>query len=137
MINRPGEAQTVPITTRQLEAIVRLSEALAKMRLSAEATVVDVEEALRLFKVSTLAASQANSMAMASMPAGGSGEITRAEDFLRGSLPAKMTVPAKRILEEAQMKGFNVDVVRTCIRAMVLRNEVQEIYQGKMLKRLR
>ena len=30
------------------------------MRLSAEATVVDVEEALRLFKVSTLAASQAH-----------------------------------------------------------------------------
>lgn len=30
------------------------------MRLSAEATVADVEEALRLFKVSTLAASQSN-----------------------------------------------------------------------------
>jgi hypothetical protein len=30
------------------------------MRLSAEATVADVDEALRLFKVSTLAASQSN-----------------------------------------------------------------------------
>ncbi|RYH28447.1 hypothetical protein EON65_12225 [archaeon] len=47
LLSRPGEAQTVPITTRQLEAIVRLSESLAKMRLSAEATVSDVEEALR------------------------------------------------------------------------------------------
>ena len=50
--------QAVPITIRQLEALVRLSEALAKMRMSAEVSVADVQEALRLFKVSTLAASQ-------------------------------------------------------------------------------
>ena len=49
--NNPSETVVVPITIRQLEALVRLSESLAKMRCSAEATVVDVEEALRLFKV--------------------------------------------------------------------------------------
>jgi DNA replicative helicase MCM subunit Mcm2 (Cdc46/Mcm family) len=32
-------AQAVPITVRQLEALVRISESLAKMRLSAEVTV--------------------------------------------------------------------------------------------------
>lgn len=31
--NETGEATAVPITVRQLEAIVRLSESLAKMRL--------------------------------------------------------------------------------------------------------
>lgn len=41
----------VPITVRQLEAIVRIAEALAKMRLQPFATVGDVDEALRLFKV--------------------------------------------------------------------------------------
>ena len=55
----------VPITVRQLEALVRLAESLAKMRLSAEATVNDVEEALRLFKVSTLAASQSHPSVLA------------------------------------------------------------------------
>jgi DNA replication licensing factor MCM5 len=49
--NNPADTVVVPITIRQLEALVRLSESLAKMRLSAEATVSDVEEALRLFKV--------------------------------------------------------------------------------------
>jgi hypothetical protein len=49
--NNPTDTVVVPITIRQLEALVRLSESLAKMRLSAEATVSDVEEALRLFKV--------------------------------------------------------------------------------------
>jgi DNA replication licensing factor MCM5 len=40
--------------TSQLEAIVRLSESLAKMRLSQQATEEDVDEALRLFKYSTI-----------------------------------------------------------------------------------
>jgi len=31
--NETGEAAAIPITVRQLEAIVRLSEALAKMKL--------------------------------------------------------------------------------------------------------
>jgi MCM AAA-lid domain len=35
-------AQAVPITVRQLEALVRISESLAKMRLSAEVTVTIV-----------------------------------------------------------------------------------------------
>ena len=38
----------------QLEAIVRLSEALAKMRLSPVATEQHVEEAIRVFTVSTV-----------------------------------------------------------------------------------
>lgn len=44
----------IPITVRQLEAIVRLSEALAKMELSHVVTERHVEEAIRLFKVSTM-----------------------------------------------------------------------------------
>jgi DNA replication licensing factor MCM5 len=37
---------------RQLEAIIRLSESIAKMRLSKEVNRSDVEEAHRLFSVS-------------------------------------------------------------------------------------
>lgn len=39
---------------RQLEAIVRIAEALSKMKLQPFAAEADVEEALRLFQVSTL-----------------------------------------------------------------------------------
>ena len=38
------EVSTIPITVRQLEAIVRLSESLAKMSLEKEATVEHVTE---------------------------------------------------------------------------------------------
>ena len=42
------------LSRRQLEAIVRIAEALSKMKLQPFATEADVEEALRLFQVSTL-----------------------------------------------------------------------------------
>jgi len=48
---------------RQLEAIIRISESLAKMQLQAFATEVHVNEALRLFQVSTLDAASSGSLA--------------------------------------------------------------------------
>ena len=54
--------QTVPITVRQLEAVVRLSESLAKMQLSPEATPEHVQEAIRLFKVATLNAANSGAI---------------------------------------------------------------------------
>ena len=53
-----SDASVIPITVRQLEAIVRIAESLAKMTLSREATVEHVEEAIRLFKVSTISAAK-------------------------------------------------------------------------------
>lgn len=58
-----GSTAVIPITVRQLEAICRISEALAKMELSATATKRHVDEAIRLFKVSTLEASQSGRVA--------------------------------------------------------------------------
>ncbi|KOB79422.1 Minichromosome maintenance 5 [Operophtera brumata] len=43
---------SIPITVRQLEAVVRISESLAKMQLQPFATEAHVTEALRLFQVS-------------------------------------------------------------------------------------
>lgn len=141
LVNKGGSSNAaIPITTRQLEAIVRLSESLAKMRLSAEATMVDVEEALRLFKVSTLAASQSSSAVMAALTNGPGGipqEIQRAEEFLRRRLAVRMTVSAKKVIEEAQIQGYSNDAIRASIRAMVLRNELEELQQGRILRRLR
>lgn len=45
--------KTITATPRQLESLIRLSEALAKMRLAPEVTLPDVQEAIRLVKVAT------------------------------------------------------------------------------------
>lgn len=132
---RPNEAQVIPITVRQLEALVRISESLAKMRLSAEATPADVEEAIRLFKTSTLAASQSSPMLMGG--AGASAEVKKAEEFLKRRMGIRMTVNAKRVLEEAQSQGYAVEAVQRAIAAMVMRSELLECNQRKILKRIR
>ena len=53
----------VSLPQRQLEAIVRISESLAKMAMLPFATEVHVDEALRLFQVSTLEAAQSGKLA--------------------------------------------------------------------------
>ncbi|EAS30980.3 DNA replication licensing factor mcm5 [Coccidioides immitis RS] len=45
---------SIPITVRQLEAIIRITESLAKLSLSAVATEAHVDEAVRLFLASTM-----------------------------------------------------------------------------------
>ena len=49
----PAGRKTIAATTRQLESLVRLSEAHARMRLSHTVEEMDVEEAVRLMDVST------------------------------------------------------------------------------------
>lgn len=49
-----GQGMVVPITVRQLEALVRLSESLAKMQLRNDVSEEHVREAIRLFKASTM-----------------------------------------------------------------------------------
>lgn len=46
--------QTITATPRQLESLIRLSEALARMRLSETVEEQDAAEALRLMQVSSL-----------------------------------------------------------------------------------
>lgn len=53
---RGGNSKTITATTRQLESLIRLSQALAKMRLDDYVRVDDVNEAIRLMKIATQAA---------------------------------------------------------------------------------
>ena len=48
-----GGKRTITATTRQLESIIRLSEAHARMRLSPEVEEADAVEAMRLMRVAT------------------------------------------------------------------------------------
>jgi len=103
------------------------------MRLSAEATVSDVEEALRLFSVSTLAASQANPLSLNNS----SDSVKKAEDYLRRRMGLRTHINSKQIIEEASVQGYSHDIIKHAIAAMTLRCEVVEINQGKLLKRIK
>lgn len=59
-----GKKQSaIPITVRQLEAVIRMSESIAKMELVPFASDKHVDEALRLFRVSTIEAAATGNLA--------------------------------------------------------------------------
>merc|ERR1711981_679593 len=62
-VEEEGEKRlAIPITVRQLEAVVRISESLAKMALQPFVTDAHVDEAIRIFQVSTLSAAQSGDL---------------------------------------------------------------------------
>lgn len=132
---------TIPITVRQLEALVRISESLAKMRLCPDVRAEDVAEAMRLFKASTMAANQVdqtNAMGRAGAVGGAAqDEVSRTEDFLRVRMTLGSVVNRRRLMEEATAQGYNAVSLAQCFHIMVQRGEVEEKNQGRLLKRIR
>lgn len=135
----------IPITVRQLEALVRLSESLAKMRLESEVQPQDVTEALRLFRVSTMTANAADQSSGAAATAGAGvvaapnrQEVDRTEAFLRSRLTiGGMMVNKQRLIEEAVGQGFNGVLVSRALSIMASRGELLERNQGRLIKRIK
>ena len=139
---------TIPITVRQLEALVRISESLAKIRLDTEVRIEDVHEALRLFRVSTMAANAADQIngsssgggAHGSSVLGGAGnreDFDRAQGFLRCRLAIGSTVNKQKLIEEGSGQGYNFMTMVRVLSAMAQRGELLERNQGRLLKRVK
>lgn len=82
---RKENKKHIPITVRQLEAIIRLSESLAKMRLSDTVTKEDVEVANHIFETSTMDSLKSD-VGMVINPEK-MGEIRKIEETIRSMLP--------------------------------------------------
>lgn len=131
----------IPITVRQLEALVRLSESLAKMRLDEEVQPQDVTEALRLFKASTMAANSTDqnrvNSSFSSVAAPNRPEMERIEGFLRSRLTVGTLVNKQRLVEEAAGQGYNAVLVGRALSVMANRGELLEKNQGRLMKRIK
>lgn len=136
---KPDEQPVIPITVRQLEALVRLSESLAKLRLQEEVQIEDVEMAYGLFERSTMAANQVdrketNWSAVQQVP---DFEFDRAESFLRSRLSVGSMVNKQRLLQEAGQSGYDARAIAKSLGVMVGRGELQEHNKGKMMRRIK
>ena len=131
--------QAVPITVRQLEALVRLSEAQAKMKLSKDVEPEDVREALRLFKVSTMAARETDSNGTDGglLGAGARDEYLKAESFLQSHLAVGQLANKNKILEQAAGTGININILARVIKAMGRKGEILEKREGKQVYRVK
>ncbi|WRX32915.1 MCM [Theobroma cacao] len=123
--NETGEAAAIPITVRQLEAIIRLSEALAKMKLSHVATEGDVAEALRLFKVSTMDAARSGINQQINITPDMANDIKQAENQIKRRLGIGNRISERRLIDDLIRMGMNESMVRRAILIMHQRGEVE------------
>merc|ERR1719346_250524 len=123
------EKATIPITVRQLEAIIRISESLAKMELREEVDIAHVEEALRMFTVSTLDAANRDrgTVGVDSLTDAEKEELHKAEEQVK-RLMARGSRKHKYQLETLLVSAGGVDekMARRAMHIMTMRGELQE-----------
>lgn len=129
----------IPITVRQLEAIIRISESLAKMRLLPFATTAHVEEALRLFQVSTLDAAMSGSLSGAEdfTPEQDVEEVRQIEKQVKRRFAIGTQVSEQRIIQDFVKQKYNERAIHTVIYIMLRRGELEHRFQRKVLYRVK
>lgn len=96
----------IPITIRQLESLARISESLAKMTLSRFVTEMHVEEAIRLFKLSTVEASK-STLAKENLSEAERERVKAAEAVILSHLPFGSRASKMSILRQLAKRGFD------------------------------
>ncbi|KAI4379354.1 hypothetical protein MLD38_005666 [Melastoma candidum] len=133
--NDTGEAAAIPITVRQLEAIVRLSEALAKMKLSHVATEENVQEAIRLFTVSTMDAARSGVNQQINITPDMGNEIKQAETQIRRRIGIGNHISERKLIDELTRMGMNESTVRRALIIMHQRDEVEYKRERRLIFR--
>ncbi|KAH7310320.1 MCM2/3/5 family-domain-containing protein [Rhexocercosporidium sp. MPI-PUGE-AT-0058] len=124
---------SIPITVRQLEAIIRITESLAKLSLSPIATEQHVDEAIRLFLASTMDAVKMGS---------GQGskelndEVNKLEEELKKRLPIGWSTSLQTLKRElCDGKGYSEQALQRAITVLQRRDTVTIRGQGSQVYR--
>jgi DNA replication licensing factor MCM5 len=126
----------IPITVRQLEAIIRISEAIAKMHLDPLVTVKHVEEAHRIFKISTLnAAASGMSNSSSSTPAELTDMVQKIEDAIKRRVAIGTKISYPKLQQEMLMRFDNQRAIDHAIIAMVRKGDFEHQESRKILFR--
>ncbi|XP_060171897.1 DNA replication licensing factor MCM5 [Lycium barbarum] len=133
--NETGEAAVIPITVRQLEAIVRLSEALARMRLSQVANEDHVLEAIRLFNNSTMDAARSGINQHINLTPEMANEIKQAEAQIKRRMGIGSHISERRLIDDLTRMGLNESIVRRALIIMHQRDEVEYKRERRVIVR--
>ncbi|KFP34509.1 DNA replication licensing factor MCM5 [Colius striatus] len=133
------KAGTVSLGCRQLEAIVRIAESLSKMKLQPFATEADVEEALRLFQVSTLDAAMSGSLSGAEGFTTQEDQemLSRIEKQLKRRFAIGSQVSEHSIVQDFVRQKYPEHAIYKVLQLMMRRGEIQHRMQRKVLYRLK
>lgn len=124
---------SIPITVRQLEAIVRITESLAKLTLSPVATEDHVDEAIRLFLCSTMdAVNQGGNLGSREL----NDEVNRIEADLKRRLPIGWSTSLATLRREmVEGKGFSEQALNRALMIMQRRDTIMFRNQGAQVYR--
>ncbi|KAI1635287.1 MCM-domain-containing protein [Biscogniauxia mediterranea] len=124
---------SIPITVRQLEAIVRITEALAKLTLSPVATEQHVDEAIRLFLCSTMdAVNQGSNQGSREL----NEEVSRVETELKRRLPIGWSTSLATLRREmVEGRGFSEQSLNRALMILQRRDTIMFRNQGAQVYR--
>jgi DNA replication licensing factor MCM5 len=130
------ERSSIPITVRQLEAIIRISESLAKITLSPRVNQHHVEEAIRLFKYSTMdavAAGQVDGMTRSEL----NDEMERIEKELKRRLPIGWSTSYQSLVREfVAQQGYSQHALERALFILEKREVIRFSGQKKVVNRV-
>ncbi|KAJ4346712.1 minichromosome maintenance protein 5 [Didymosphaeria variabile] len=118
-----NQRSSIPITVRQLEAIIRITESLAKLSLSPVADESHVDEAIRLFLASTMdAVTQGEGQASKELM----DEVNKVEEELRRRMPIGWQVNLSTLKREmCDGKGYSEQALGRALHVMAARETIQ------------
>ncbi|KAI5149414.1 DNA replication licensing factor MCM5 [Enteropsectra breve] len=128
-----GAKKGIPITVRQLEAIVRIGEALAKMELSSIVTEKHMDEAIRIFQVSTMSAVAQGHMVEGMVRPAFFEEI---EDIVAKIKDIMPVGSSKKYSDLYAVIKKNDGLIRKAVDYMVKQNKLVSKDYGRILVRL-
>jgi DNA replication licensing factor MCM5 len=126
---------SIPITVRQLEAIIRITESLAKLRLMPIADESHVDEAIRLFLASTM-----DAVTQGEGAGGGNRqlmeEVGKVEEELRRRLPIGWSTSLGTLRREfVTGKGYSEAALARALHVLQRRESVQMRSGGSLVYR--
>ncbi|KAK9865705.1 hypothetical protein WJX84_000936, partial [Apatococcus fuscideae] len=124
----------VPITVRQLEAIIRIAESLARMQLKPVAGPEHVDEAIYLFNQATVDALKSG-IHEGQLAGGDSEEILRVQEQIKSRVAIGSYVSEQRITQEMLRLGLSEFTVQKAIHFLVAQKEFEYRRERRLLYR--
>jgi len=131
------DAPAVPITVRQLEAIVRVSESLAKMQLQLSVTESHVREAIRLFNVSTVDAANSGIVDSIVFTPEQRDEFSKIEQQIKRRLAIGASLSEKRLIDDVIRYGFTEQSIRRSLVFLTQQGDIEHRRERRVIHRRR
>ena len=109
----------IPITVRQLEAVIRLSESIARMRLKQQVGLEEVEEAHYLFEISTMKTIEGSSELGYSLSDQVAEDIKKIEELIRKKVCIGNQVSTVKLLDDIETAKFSRGLIERALHNMI------------------